>query len=124
MKKIQLITSLGVILALVAILIGPPLQVAQAAALTSKSDAMSRLEGSVADVPKSDHAIQFTTPTGVSSTQTIVITMPSDFDGSNDAQGALDFSDVDLLEDTTPDSTCDGTDQTLVASGVVSSKRS
>lgn len=116
MKKIQTITSLGVLLALLAILVGPPLQVAHAAALTSKSDAMSRIEVSVADVPKSDHAIQFTTPTGVASAQTIVITFPADFDGASDAQGALDFNDVDLFEDTTPDTVCDGTAETLVAS--------
>lgn len=116
MKKINTITSLGVLLALLAILVGPPLQVAQAAALTSKSDAMSRLEVSVADSPKSDHAIQLTTPTGVASAQTIVITFPADFDGANDSQGALDFNDVDLFEDTTPDAVCDGTAETLVAS--------
>ena len=120
MKRITIktnrIVSFGLVLAMLAILMGPPLQVAQAAALTSKSDAMSRLEVSVADSPKSDHAIQFTTPTGVASTQTIVITFPADFDGANDSQGALDFSDVDLFEDTTPDTVCDGTAETLVAS--------
>src|SRR3989344_2170322 len=120
--KTSTIVSFGLVLAMLAILIGPPLQVANAAALTSKSDAMSRLEVSVADSPLSDHAIQFTTPTGVASTQTIVITFPSDFDGSNDGQGALDFSDVDLLEDTTPDAVCDGTAETLVTSGPTSSE--
>lgn len=94
------------------------IQIAYAAALTGKKDAMSRLKLSAAD-PNwvlSDHAIEFTTPTGVASTQTIVITFPADFDGVTDAQGALDFSDVDLFEDTTPDTTCDGTAETLVAS--------
>ncbi|KKQ58090.1 MAG: hypothetical protein US78_C0024G0005 [Parcubacteria group bacterium GW2011_GWD1_38_16] len=114
--KTSTIVSFGLVLAMLAILIGPPLQVANAAALTSKSDAMSRLEVSVADSPLSDHAIQFTTPTGVASAQTIVITFPADFDGANDPQGALDFNDVDLFEDTTPDTVCDGTAETLVAS--------
>lgn len=109
-------------IAMFTVLMLPFAQIAYAAALTSKSDAMSRLEVSVADVPKSDHAIQFTTPTGVASTQTIVITFPADFDGSNDSQGALDFSDVDLFEDTTPDSACDGTAETLVASGATVSE--
>lgn len=116
--KINIVTSIGLILTLLAILIGPLLQTAQAAALTSKSDAMSRLGDSTDPTfVLSDHAIQFTTPTGVASTQTIVITFPSDFDGTTgDAQGALDFNDVDLFEDTTPDGTCDGTAETLVAS--------
>lgn len=91
---------------------------AYAAALTNVYDAMTRLSVDTA----SDHAIQFRTPTGVSSGQTIVITMPSDFDGANDPQGALDFSDVDLFEDTTPDGVCDGTAETLVASGATSAQ--
>ncbi len=84
--------------------------------LQNKSDTMSRLGNSSGDTVLSDHEIQFTTPTGVASTQTIEITFPSDFDGSNDPQGALDYTDVDLLIDNTPDGTCDGIDQTLVAS--------
>lgn len=95
---------------------------AHAAALTYKVDTMSRLKDSSGGDVLSDHAIQFRTPTGVASGQTIVITMPSDFDGSNDPQGALDFSDVDLFEDTTPDGVCDGTAETLVASGATSSQ--
>jgi len=122
MKKINTITSLGVLLALLAVLIGPPLQVAQAAALTSKSDVMSRVKVSSPTDVLSDHAIQFTTPTGVASGQTIVITFPSDFDGANDPQGALDVNDVDLFEDTTPDAVCDGTAETLVASGATASQ--
>lgn len=86
---------------------------AQAAALTSKSDTMSVLRDSGGGDVMSDHAIQFTTPTGVAAAATITITMPSDFDGSNDPQGALDFNDVDFFEDTTPDAVCDGTAKTL-----------
>ena len=85
--------------------------------LQNKSDTMSRLGNSSGDTVLSDHEIQFTTPTGVASTQTIEITLPTDFDGINDPQGALDYTDVDLLIDNTPDGTCDGIDQTLVASG-------
>ncbi len=84
--------------------------------LEDKSDAMSRLGSSTAaDVP-SDHTIQFVTPTGVDSGETIVITFESDFDGSNHTNGALDFSDVDLLIDDVKDGVCDGTSQTLVDS--------
>lgn len=95
---------------------------AYAAALTNKLDNMSRLKDSSGGDVLSDHAIQFRTPTGVASGQTIVITFPSDFDGSSDPQGALDFNDVDLFEDTTPDGVCDGTAETLVASGASSSQ--
>lgn len=95
---------------------------AHAAALTNKVDTMSRLRDSSTGDVLSDHAIQFRTPTGVASTQTIVVTFPSDFDGSSDPQGALDFNDVDLFEDTTPDGVCDGTAETLVASGASSSQ--
>ena len=79
--------------------------------LENKSDSMSRLGSSTAvDVP-SDHTIQFVTPTGVSSPDDIIITLPSDFDGSNHANGALEFGDVDLLIGGT---NCSGTSQTLV----------
>lgn len=87
-----------------------------AAPLQNKSDTLSRLGNSSGDIVLADHEIQFTTPTGVASTETIVITFPSDFDGLNDPQGALDYTDIDLLIDNTPDGICDGIDQTLVAS--------
>lgn len=89
MKKIQTITSLGVLLALLAILIGPPLQVAQAAALTAKSDAMSSLKISTL----SSHTIKFTTPTGAAdSTDTIIITFPADFDFTSKVIGSVTFT--------------------------------
>lgn len=90
--------------------------------LKNKSDAMSRLGNSSGDAVLSDHEIQFTTPTGVASTQSIEITLPSDFDGDSDPQGALDYTDVDLLIDNTPDGTCDGIDQTLVGSSAGASE--
>lgn len=103
------VTMLSLVIGLVAVV-----HPAQAATLTSLKDTMSRLEDSNPSDVLSDHEIMFVTPTGVATTETIVITLPSDFDGSNDPQGALDFSDVDLFEDTTPDGTCDGTAETLV----------
>jgi hypothetical protein len=90
---------------------------AQADPLEDKLDTMSRLGNSSGGDVLSDHEIQFTTPSGVASTETIVITMPSDFDGANDPDGALDYSDVDFFIDGEPDQTCDGTEQTVVASG-------
>lgn len=95
-----------------------PFSVAQAATLTDVEDIMSRQ----AINELSDHAIGFTTPTGVASTETIIITFPSDFDGSNDPDGALDFSDVDFSVDSTADGVCDGTAQTLVNAGPTSSE--
>ena len=84
--------------------------------LEDRSDTMSRLgSSSAADVP-SDHTIQFVTPTGVGSGETIILTFESDFDGSNHGNGALDYTDVDLFIDDVPDGVCDGTAATLVGS--------
>ena len=93
------------------------------ATVSNSSDTMSRL-GLSDGTPQvlSDHAIQLTTSLGVASTETIVVTLPSDFNGTSDGDGALDFSDVDLLEDTTADGVCDGTAETLVTSGPTSSE--
>jgi len=85
--------------------------------LQDKLDTMSRIGNSSGGDVFSDHEIQFTTPTGVASTETIVITFPSDFDGANDPDGALDYTDIDFLIDGVPDQTCDGDAQTIVASG-------
>lgn len=66
--------SAGLILAMLAIIMGPFAQVAQAAAITSASDTMS----SSKTVTASSHKIKFTTPTGAAdSTDTIIITFPS-----------------------------------------------
>lgn len=119
----RFVVSLCLVFVLVCTLVGRTgPNTAYAAALTAKSDAMTSLTNSGSGDILSDHALQFTTPTGVTSGQTIVITFPSDFDGSNDPQGALDVNDVDLFEDTTPDTVCDGTAETLVASGPSSSQ--
>jgi len=57
-----------------------PVAVVQAASIVDAANSMSRL----AVNQLSDHEIEFTTPTGVASGQTITLTFPSDFDGSND----------------------------------------
>ncbi len=116
-KKFESIVGSVLILSMVLFMSGAP-SVAIAASLTNMYDSMSRLSVDAL----SDHSIQFRTPTGVTSGQTIVLTFPSDFDGSSDPDGALDFNDVDLFEDTTPDGVCDGTGETLVASGASSSQ--
>jgi len=84
--------------------------------LEDRSDTMSRLGSSSAADVQSDHTIQFVTPTGVGSGETIILTFESDFDGSNHGNGALDYTDVDLFIDDVPDGVCDGTAATLVGS--------
>lgn len=90
-----------------------PVHYAFAAPLTGTANEMSRL----AINENSDHAVRFVTPSGVTSGQTIVLTFPSDFDGTGLAVG-----DVDLSINATPNGVCDGTAQTLVASGASTSQ--
>lgn len=115
MKKIQLITSLGVLLSLIAVLFGPPLQVALAAALLNKSDTMSRLKASTA----SNHTIVFRTPTGAGdSTDTITITFPAGW-----TMGSVAFGDMDLAHSAGGQTSCSGVtytnDETLAATASV-----
>ncbi len=120
---LRLTTSFYLVFALTfAFTVGLFPNTAYAAPLTSKKDTMTNLSNSGSGDELSDHEIMFVTPTGVASAQTIVITMPADFDGSSDPQGALDVTDVDFFVDTTPDGVCDGTAQTLVATGPTSSQ--
>lgn len=90
-----------------------PVHFALAAPLTAIANEMSRL----AINENSDHALRFVTPTGVASTQTIVLTFPADFDGTG-----LVVGDVDLAVNPTPNGVCDGTAQTLVAAGATTSQ--
>lgn len=101
MKRIQTITSFGVLFALLAILAGPFAQIANAAAITSASDTMSTLKVSTL----SNHDILFTTPTGITVSQTITVTFPADFS----IAAAFDWTDVDVL--------IQGVQQTLGATG-------
>lgn len=121
-SRFRFLTSLYLVVGL--LMLGGGANVAYAT-ITNASDTLSR-QGLSDGTPivLSDHAIQFTTSLGVTSGQTIVITFPADFDGSTtgDSTGPLDFSDVDLFEDTTPDGVCDGTAETLVASGATSAQ--
>lgn len=93
MKKINTntITSLGLVIAMFAVLMGPFAQIAYAAAITSASDTLSSQKVSTL----ANHDIQFTSPTGVASGQTIIITFPADFS----IAAALDFTDIDVLDD-------------------------
>ncbi len=87
--KTSTIVSFGLVLAMLAILVGPPLQVALAAALTAKSDTMSSSKVSTV----SSHTIKFTTPTGAAdSTDTIIITFPTDFDFTSKAISSVTFT--------------------------------
>lgn len=82
--------ALAVALAFLINMAGIGLPTAQAAALTSVSDTMSTLKESVV----ANHDIQFTTPTGISASQTIAITF-TDFS----VAAGLDSTDIDLLDD-------------------------
>src|SRR3989344_6058557 len=87
--KTSTIVSFGLVLAMLAILVGPPLQVALAAALTAKSDTMSSSKISTA----SSHTIKFTTPTGAAdSTDTIIITFPADLDFTSKVISSVTFT--------------------------------
>jgi hypothetical protein len=95
MKKIQIITSLGVLLALLAILVGLPLQVANSAAVTSHKDTLSRLKASTA----ANHEWQFVSPSGVNATTDTII-YEFDVAGTAFNFGSIALGDIDLLEDT------------------------
>lgn len=62
-----------------------------AASISSASDTLSSQKVSTL----ANHDIQFTTPTGVASGQTIIITFPADFS----IAVAMDFTDIDVLDD-------------------------
>jgi hypothetical protein len=119
MKKIQTITSLGVLLALLAILVGLPLQVVYAAALLNKSDTMSSLKDNTA----SNHEIIFRTPTGVDAS-TDTITIEFDTTGTAFNLGTVAFGDMDLDVSAGGQTSCSGvafgTSKTLAATAGVS----
>src|SRR3990167_10244016 len=110
--KIKTIVSSWLILAILTVLFGPPFQVANAAALTDKSDTLSTIKASTV----SNQTILFTTPTGVAAGETITLTLTS-----FSVAAALDFEDLDLSEDATPDGVCDtgDTEKTLAATDSV-----
>lgn len=115
MKRFSSSIAKVTILSLVLGLVGS-ISPVHAAEITSAKDTMPRLKIDTL----SNHEIMFVTSSGVASTQSIVITFPSDFDGTADGQGALDYSDVGLLYDASPDGTCanDGNAQDIVGSEV------
>lgn len=85
------LAKIGLIFVLIFLfnLIGPALPVAQAASLTALSDTMSSVKISAA----SSHVIKFTTPTGAGdSTDTIIITFPSDFSFASKAISTVAFT--------------------------------
>jgi hypothetical protein len=82
------IISSTLVMALVFSLSGG-IQIASAAALTSKSDTLSSSKISTL----SSHIIKFTTPTGATdSTDTIIVTFPSDFNLTSKTIGTITFT--------------------------------
>jgi hypothetical protein len=77
---------------------------AQAASLSTLSDTMTRIKVS----QLSNHTLVFTTPTGLTSGQTMVVTFPDGSATGFVGQAGIDYTDVDVLDD--------GVDVTLAAS--------
>lgn len=99
MKKIQSTLSLIITFALVLFVSGLGTQPAYAASLTGLSDTTSSAKVSAL----SNHDIAFTTPTGIASGATVVVTFP----GSYSIAAALDYTDIDVTDN--------GTNVTLAA---------
>jgi len=88
-KKFLKIRSLASLLLIVGLLVMTGGQVAYAAALTALSDTLSSAKISTL----SSHTIKFTTPTGAGdSTDTIIITFPSDFNFTSKTIGTVTFT--------------------------------
>ncbi|OGI88769.1 hypothetical protein A2914_03080 [Candidatus Nomurabacteria bacterium RIFCSPLOWO2_01_FULL_41_21] len=112
-KKInikRIFTSFGVIVAMLALSVAPPFQIVRANALTGMSAVLSTLKINTV----ANQTILFTTPIGLASGETIILTYDSDFS----VAAALDFEDIDLSYDDTTDSVCvtGDTEMTLAAS--------
>lgn len=85
----SILKTLGLVLALAILALSIPFSVAEAAAITSASDTMSSLTVSAT----STHAIRFVTPTGANqSSDTIIITFPSDFNFTSKTIGTVTFT--------------------------------
>lgn len=117
-QKIKQWISHAVFVALIVTVMFPQVRVAQAAAVTSLSDVMSRLKASTA----SDHEIKFVTPAGqggVASTETITLTFSADFTGVS----SLGVEDFDLAEGNSNNcSSASFSEESLVASGPTTSQ--
>lgn len=81
-------TSAVTILTLIILI--APFKIVSAAAVTGFSDTLSREKASTA----SNHDITFVTPTGIAAGANLVLT----FDNSTSINAALDFTDIDLLD--------------------------
>ena len=97
--------SFTTILALMMVMVAP-LSAGAAAAVTSFSVLLSREKAATL----SNQTVLFTTPTGVASGNTIILT----YDNSTAIPAAFDFEDADVSYDTTPDAVCDTGDTHVV----------
>ena len=94
-KKYIFIKKIATLIATFSLIFMPFSSLNAAGPLTSLSDTMTRLK----DSEVSNHTIQFTTPTGVGSGQTIILTFPTGFD-VNAGDNLLDYTDLDVTDDT------------------------
>lgn len=109
MKKILIrFLAITVISAMIS-LFYPPAPVVNAADLEDMSAVLTRLQKNVV----ADQTILFTTPTGLTADETIILTYESDFS----IAVALDYEDIDLSYQATPDGVCEtgDTEMTLAA---------
>lgn len=107
-KFVSVVTSIAMV---AAIFVYFPLS-ASAASVTSFSVTLTRLTAST----EANQTILFTTPTGVTADDTIILT----YDNSTAIPGAFDFEDVDLSFQASPDGVCEtgDTQMTLAAAPV------
>ncbi|HDZ54481.1 hypothetical protein LCGC14_0103050 [marine sediment metagenome] len=111
----KVLTSLGLIVAVLVLLIAPPVQIARAATLLNMRDTLTTVKASTV----TDHEIIFRTPTGADeSTDTIIIDI-----GATDTSwntSSLAIGDVDLAHSAGAQSDCDAptfsNEETLAAS--------
>ncbi len=107
MKKINTITSLGLIAVMFSLLMGPFAQIAYAAAITTASDTLSTIAPSVV----ANHEILFGSPTGIAAAGTVIYTFSAGF-----VMGSVALGDIDFATGST--ATCSSatyTEQTLAA---------
>src|SRR3989344_8153574 len=89
--------SSALIVAVLVLTVVPPFQVARANPLTGMSAVLSTLKINT----DANQQIMFTTPIGLASGETIILTWDSDFDTTG-----VVYTDLDLSFDETPDANC------------------
>lgn len=108
---IKKITSLSLMFVLVFATLLSPLGAkdAYAASVTSFSVTLTR----EADATAGNQTVLFTTPTGIANDATLILT----YNNSTSIHASLDYTDIDLSYDTTPDGVCETGDTEVTLAG-------